>query len=528
MPVRWTREACPRPTLPGAVDACQARWTRARPGGRPDPVRVPRPGRRRPGSSLAAAGPVRARAAPRPRGSMPRRSRRDLDGGVAEPRPGAPASHGAWPSATSTTRCRPGAGAPARPPRGAGGSPVPSSSAYTARAGSKSETSGSTVVARRRRAGSRPPGRSGGPRPARAGRPRAARPSVEVVARLRSRRPARGRPRRRRSPSRPRRASRREREGDRAGARADVDDARLGSVAASAQAPLDEQLGLGPRHEHARRRSAARARRSSSSRARMRAARAGPRRRTSSRRRVDLGGLERALVIEVEVEAREPEDVGEQVVGVELGGRHALVRELVGRAGPTSSRIGSVTPGSGRADAAIRDPKRLGERRELAGEDRVERVRGVLDAVVGDAVLREVVRADLLGAIARADLRPARRVLGRLGAPPPDARTAGRGGSATRARGSGSASARPGRRRRSRSAGASCARPSRSCSRPVRRGPSSDRRRSSDPSDRCAPRRPRPLAAPPPTPSTCGCGPAPRSPGTRCTRWTPDSHFSSE
>ena len=38
-----------------------------------------------------------------------------------------------------------------------------------------------------------------------------------------------------------------------------------------------------------------------------------------------------------------------------------------------------------------------------------------LDAVVGDAVLREVVRADLLGALAGADLRAARRgLLGRL------------------------------------------------------------------------------------------------------------------
>src|SRR2546430_9674553 len=48
--------------------------------------------------------------------------------------------------------------------------------------------------------------------------------------------------------------------------------------------------------------------------------------------------------------------------------------------------------------------ERLGDLVQLAFEDAVEVVHGQLYAVVGDAVLGIVVRADLLGPLARADL----------------------------------------------------------------------------------------------------------------------------
>src|SRR5436189_1138717 len=64
--------------------------------------------------------------------------------------------------------------------------------------------------------------------------------------------------------------------------------------------------------------------------------------------------------------------------------------------------------------AALEVPQRLGELVELAGQDRVEVVGRVPDAVVGHAALREVVGADLLRALARADLGTALGCFGRL------------------------------------------------------------------------------------------------------------------
>src|ERR671922_294486 len=55
--------------------------------------------------------------------------------------------------------------------------------------------------------------------------------------------------------------------------------------------------------------------------------------------------------------------------------------------------------------------ERLGEIVQLAVEGRVEPVLRELDPVVGDAILGEVVGADLLRPLARADLRPPRRLL---------------------------------------------------------------------------------------------------------------------
>src|SRR5215212_7061206 len=54
--------------------------------------------------------------------------------------------------------------------------------------------------------------------------------------------------------------------------------------------------------------------------------------------------------------------------------------------------------------AALEVPQRIGELVELAGEDGVEIVGRVPDAMVGHAPLGEVVGADLLRPLARADL----------------------------------------------------------------------------------------------------------------------------
>ena len=80
-----------------------------------------------------------------------------------------------------------------------------------------------------------------------------------------------------------------------------------------------------------------------------------------------------------------------------------------------ASRRSASASASARGHCSERAPpvvgrERLGELVELALEDPVELVHGQLDAVVGDPVLGEVVGADLLRALARADLRAPRRV----------------------------------------------------------------------------------------------------------------------
>ena len=52
--------------------------------------------------------------------------------------------------------------------------------------------------------------------------------------------------------------------------------------------------------------------------------------------------------------------------------------------------------------------QRANELVEVAVHDIVELVEGQIDAMVGDAALRKIVRANALGAIARADLQFAR------------------------------------------------------------------------------------------------------------------------
>src|SRR5262249_43569592 len=54
---------------------------------------------------------------------------------------------------------------------------------------------------------------------------------------------------------------------------------------------------------------------------------------------------------------------------------------------------------------AVVVPQRLDQFAQVAGDDGVQLVQAQLDPVVGDPVLREVVGADLLAAVARADLR---------------------------------------------------------------------------------------------------------------------------
>src|SRR5262245_40462535 len=77
---------------------------------------------------------------------------------------------------------------------------------------------------------------------------------------------------------------------------------------------------------------------------------------------------------------------------------------------PSWSASRTVTPGAGSSGGplegtpALLGGERLGELVEVAGEDLVELVDRQFDAMVGDPVLREVVRADLLRALPGADL----------------------------------------------------------------------------------------------------------------------------
>ena len=104
------------------------------------------------------------------------------------------------------------------------------------------------------------------------------------------------------------------------------------------------------------------------------------------------------------------EDLG---VGARIGDARRVQARLHGgdgdpRVQASRGRLERLPPRLGR--------ERLGELVQLALEHAVELVDGQLHAVVGDAALRIVVGADLLGALAAADLRPPLR--GELGLPP--------------------------------------------------------------------------------------------------------------
>src|SRR4051812_39999240 len=79
----------------------------------------------------------------------------------------------------------------------------------------------------------------------------------------------------------------------------------------------------------------------------------------------------------------------------------------------TASRTGTPATSAAELAALLVGGQRVGEGVQPALEHRVEVVLRELDAVVGDAALAEVVGADLLRAVARADLRAA--VGGELG-----------------------------------------------------------------------------------------------------------------
>ena len=183
----------------------------------------------------------------------------------------------------------------------------------------------------------------------------------------------------------------------------------------------------------------------------------------SARRR---SGVERALGKREQRAARLARREREQHFGVELR-RCADCRELArcadAKAAPASRRCGVV----GRCARALitaqlsraHRPEQVGlilvrERPdhvvEIAVDDVLDLVEREIDAVIREPALREVVGADALGAIARAD--EAAALLGRLAcdASSPRRRAAAPTAATSRARGSCAASARPGTRRRCR------------------------------------------------------------------------------
>ena len=100
--------------------------------------------------------------------------------------------------------------------------------------------------------------------------------------------------------------------------------------------------------------------------------------------------------------------MGEQELGVDARRRTARPLEL-DAGGLERLANGHATAGASSARRRSSAASASVELVEVALEHRVEAVHGQLDPVVGDPALREVVGADLLGALAAADLRPARR-----------------------------------------------------------------------------------------------------------------------
>ena len=136
-------------------------------------------------------------------------------------------------------------------------------------------------------------------------------------------------------------------------------------------------------------------------------------------------------------------------------------RPSASRARPraSSSRSAVIAGGHGSParparSAVSASTQRLDHRVEVAVEHLVEVVRLEADPVVGDAVLREVVGADPLGAVDGADLAAPRGRRLAVGLLLRRRRAAGRAGSASPAPCSAAGSSRSGRRRRCRSAGA--------------------------------------------------------------------------
>ena len=309
------------------------------------------------------------------------------------------------------------------------------------------------LLRRRRTAGSRRRGRSGR-RARREGRACSKR-RRRGPPRRRSRARARAPPRRRRSPS-PARPGCSSAIASAIAPEPVPTSSTAGAVEAAQQleAALDDDLGLGPRDEHApvdlqrqppepplaedvRERLAAGAPRRAAPRCgrelvRRRAR--GSRSRYSSRAASGRARARRA--------ARRPR------CGVSTPAcRAAAAGRLGERLARSASRLERL--------AAVLGGERLGELVQLALEDALlQLVRGQLDPVVGEPVLGEVVGADLLRPLAAADLRAPRR--GELLLLPrrAPARRGARGGRASPSSCSGAATSRPASRRRARSAGA--------------------------------------------------------------------------
>ena len=221
-----------------------------------------------------------------------------------------------------------------------------------------------------------------------------------------------------------------------------------GRVRSEAKRLLDQQLRLRPRDERVRRRPPGRRRRTPCGRRCRRPARApGGARRDAGRR------AERFVDVVVdageEPGALQAEDVAQEDFRLQLGVFDAGFFEAALRGVERFRQRHTSCSSSRRACSLVETASIRASRSPL--EDARQVVQRQADAVVGDAVLREVVGAYLLRSLAAAHLRPPR--LRDLLPPGAAARSRGGGRAARpwRERGSSTASARPGRRRRCRS-----------------------------------------------------------------------------
>ena len=137
-----------------------------------------------------------------------------------------------------------------------------------------------------------------------------------------------------------------DRERDRAGARADVEHARLLAAREQREAALDHDLGLGPRHERPRGRPSASAAGSPTRRARTASGSRAARRATSRRARASsLGGVEPADRAEHELDARRA---------------RARARPAAPRRARRRRRVSSRSPRRARRAASPRDRRHAG------------------------------------------------------------------------------------------------------------------------------------------------------------------------
>ena len=236
-------------------------------------------------------------------------------------------------------------------------------------------------------------------------------------------------------------------EGDRAAARADVDDRGASSCPAIAPAPARRRSPSRAAGRARARRSAASAGGSPSRRGRRRAARGRPRRSTSARAAARSASVSGWSKLRVELEAGQAERPREEQLGVERGAVDALAVEV--RRSAARSTSPSVTPLPPSSARRLRlGGQRLGEVLEVACEHlfRAGALTPTRWSVTRSCGI--VVGADLLGALAACRPGPC----GRPPARPPGARAPPRRGAhaapASPSRGSAAASARPASRPR--------------------------------------------------------------------------------